>query len=116
MDRSKMTEHIQVNLPLTQQEYESGNGEGVWVLVDADTKHAYDLDAVGTGYSGILDNDSIYYPDLSHGTLIPFEMRGAFRPVVDFPEFLSKRSRLTPEGKALVIGKLAEQQKPQSFE
>ena len=38
MDKSKMTEHIKVNLPLTEQDYLSGNGEGVWMLVDRETK------------------------------------------------------------------------------
>lgn len=34
VDKSRMTEHIMVNLPLTEQDYLAGNGEGVWVLVD----------------------------------------------------------------------------------
>ena len=68
-------DHIQVNLPLTEQEYEDGNGEGVWVEVDERTRQAYDEDAAGSGYSGILSNDSIYYPDLKCGTVIHFEMR-----------------------------------------
>lgn len=38
MDKEHMTEHIKVNLPLTEQDYLAGNGEGVWVLVDSETK------------------------------------------------------------------------------
>ena len=34
MDKKNMTEYIKVNLPLTEQDYLAGNGEGVWVLVD----------------------------------------------------------------------------------
>lgn len=75
------TEHIKVNLPASPEAYESGNGEGVWVLVDPRTKEAHDSDATGGVYFGILDNDSVYYPGLNHGEPIPFEMRGDKRPV-----------------------------------
>lgn len=75
------TEHIKVNLPASSEAYESGNGEGVWVLVDPRTKEAHDSDATGGVYFGILDNDSVYYPGLNHGEPIPFEMRGDKRPV-----------------------------------
>ena len=30
MDKGHMTEYIKVNLPLTEQDYLAGNGEGVW--------------------------------------------------------------------------------------
>lgn len=102
MDKKNMTEHIKVNLPLTEQDYLAGNGEGVWVLVDPKTKQAHDTDATGGGYVGILDNDSCYYPGLNAGQLIPFELRGSYRPVANFHSFLSKLPRLTPEGKAIV--------------
>lgn len=61
MDKKNMTEYIKVNLPLTEQGYLAGNGEGVWVLVDPKTKQAHDTDATGGGYVGILDNDSCYF-------------------------------------------------------
>jgi len=108
MDKSKMTKYIKVNLPLTEQDYAAGNGEGVWVLVDLKTKKAHDKDATGGGYIGILANDSVYYPGLNAGEVIPFEMRGESRPVADFHGFLSKLTRLTPESKALLIQKIAE--------
>ncbi len=108
MDKTSMTEHIQVNLPLTEQDYASGNGEGVWVLVDPETKKAYDQDITGKGYIGILDNDSCYYPGLNAGELLPFEMRGEYRPVADFHGFLTQLQRLTPEAKAALIQKIAD--------
>ncbi len=107
MDKKNMTEYIKVNLPLTEQDYLAGNGEGVWVLVDPKTKQAHDTDATGGGYVGILDNDSCYYPGLNAGQLIPFELRGSYRPVANFYSFLSKLSRLTPEGKALLLERIA---------
>ena len=106
MDKKLMTEHIKVNLPLTEQDYLAGNGEGVWVLVDSKTKLAHDTDAAGGSYVGILDNDSCYYPGLGAGQLILFELRGAFRPVANFYSFLSKLPRLTPEGKALLLERI----------
>lgn len=81
LQASHCTEYIKVNLPASSEAYESGNGEGVWVLVSEQVKAAYDQDATGGVYFGILDNDSCYYPGLNHGEPIPFEMRGDKRPV-----------------------------------
>lgn len=76
--------YIKANLPDTLEKYESGNGEGCFFIVDQRTKDAYDNDETGGGYEGILDNDSIYYPKLKHGTRLPLEMRGTSRPVVPY--------------------------------
>ena len=100
-------EFIKINLPLTMGEYHSGNGEGVWVKVDPVTRQAYDADVIGPGYFGILDNNSLYYPGLVSGAMIPFEMRGECRPVVDYPQFLFPLTKLTPEGKELLMQKNA---------
>ena len=75
------TEYIKVNLPKNENDYISGTGEGVFVKVKEYVKKAYDDDEIGIYYSGILDNDSVYYPELKRGTLIPIEMRGKNRPV-----------------------------------
>lgn len=77
-------EYIKANLPPTEGDYITGNGEGVFILVDAATKEAHDSDATGAGYSGILDNDSIYYKGLRHGEIVLLEMRGETRPVVPY--------------------------------
>ena len=104
------TKYIKINLPLTEEEYVAGNGEGVWVEVDRQTKSAFDRDAIGKGFYGILSNDSIYYPGLNRGVVLPFELRGENRPVADFLGFLATRPHLTANGKAAVIQKIAEQQ------
>lgn len=77
----KYTEYIKVNLPNTQEESVSGNGEGCWFLVDQATKDVHDTDVEGGIYEGKLDNDSIYYPNLKAGEILQFEMRGKKRPV-----------------------------------
>lgn len=107
MDERRMTEYIKVNFPLTAEDFASGNGEGMWVRVDPETKAAYDADATGGPYAGILANDSIYYPGLNCGEAVRFEMRGQYRPVAYFDGFLSGRNRLTPEGKQAVIDRIA---------
>lgn len=108
--------YIKINLPLTEETHRSGNGEGVWVIVDSDTLRDYDRGRIGGHYSGILDNDSIYYPGLVCGAIIPFEMRGGCRPVADF-DFLSKLpSKLTPAGKAAVLQKISEHHKKNKSE
>ena len=81
---------IKINLPTTEDESRTGNGEGVFVLVDDDVKRAYDNDEEGTEYRGILDNDSWSYPGLIHGEEIPIEMRGSSRPVVPYKWLLDR--------------------------
>mgnify|MGYP006900619147 CR=1 FL=1 len=102
--------YIKVNIPLTEMDYLAGNGEGVWVEVDEETRRAYDENVEGKGFRGILSNDSVYYPGLMCGQVIPFEMRGENRPVVDYYGFLEGRDRLTEEGKAAIVRKIAEAQ------
>lgn len=109
MDTSKMTEYIKVNFPLTESDFNSGNGEGMWVLVDPETKKAHDEDAAGGTYFGVLDNDSVYYPGLDHGTVVPFEMRGEKRPVADFHGFLAKLNGISQEEKVDLIRRIAEE-------
>ena len=75
---------IKVNLPATEGDYISGNGEGVFMIVSDEVKRAHDTDEVGTSYTGILDNDSYYYIGLEHGETLPIEMRGDKRPVVPY--------------------------------
>lgn len=87
---------IKANIPPTKEHYEAGAGEGCFFIVDDRTKTAYDLNATGGGFFGILDNDSLYYPGLKHGERLPLEMRGDCRPVVPF-EALSKWKAKSPE-------------------
>lgn len=79
---AEYTKHIKANLPRNAEDYENGSGEGCFFLVSERTKEAHDTNESGTVYEGLLDNDSIYYKDLLHGTLLPIEMRGERRPVV----------------------------------
>lgn len=78
------TQHIKVNLPPSEEAEATGNGEGVWVLVDTETKAVHDAEARGGNYEGVLDNDSYYYPGLTHGTFIKFTLRGDKRPVASY--------------------------------
>lgn len=76
--------YIKVNLPVTENDYIDGCGESVFVLVDEKTKEAHDSNQNGGSYNGLLDNDSLYYKGLKHSVIIPFEMRGEYRPVVPY--------------------------------
>ena len=86
------TEYIKVNLPDTLEAYEHGNGEGVWCLVDAETKRAHDENMTGGGYVALLDNDSWYWRGLMHGAELPIELRGDYSPVDPF-EWLAANYR-----------------------
>ena len=94
---------IKVNIPMNEDEYKRGNGEGVWVEIDNETMTLYERDIEGGVYSGILANDSYYYPGLMCGDMILFEMRGEHRPVVCYKNFLDKLESITPEQKADLI-------------
>ena len=76
--------YIKVNLPDTSEKETSGNGEGVFILVNDETKKDHDNDKEGGLYFGILDNDSIYFSNILHGAIIPFTMKGNKRPVASY--------------------------------
>lgn len=75
---------IKANIPKTPEEYEAGNGEGAFFLIDAEAMDAYNADQSGREYGAILWNDSWNWPELRHGTRATLEMRGAERPVVSY--------------------------------
>lgn len=87
---------IKVMIPPDMEAYKHGFGEGCFFIVDDRTKTAYDLNATGGGFFGILDNNSLYYKGLKHGERLPLEMRGDRAPVVPI-EALSKWEVRTPE-------------------
>lgn len=78
------THFIKVNLPDSEENYRTGNGEGMWVIVDDDTYEKHEADYEGRFFHGKLANNSVYYPGLTSGATVPFEMRGKHRPVVRF--------------------------------
>lgn len=82
-------EHIKVNLPDSEEKYAHGVGEGVWCMVDEETKRAHDENETGGGHYAILDNDSLYWHGLEHGERMPIELRGEFRPVVPYSWLLA---------------------------
>lgn len=89
--------YIKGNLPGSPEAYESGNGEGCFFLVPPEVRQAYDSNENGTLYEGVIDNESIYFPGILPGDLLPLEMRGDFRPVVPY-EYL-KRLQALKEGR-----------------
>lgn len=75
---------IKVNIPATNEAYIDGSGEGCWARVNDAGEEAYRTDADEGTFPAILDNDSVYYPKLTHGTEILVEMRGTNKPVVPY--------------------------------
>ena len=96
-EQAKYTENIKVNLPPCEEMEQHSAGEGCFVLVTPEVKKAYDEDESGTSYEGVLNNDSLYFPGLMHGTIIPFEMRGEKRPIVRFNWLLENYGEPAPE-------------------
>jgi len=64
---------IKVNLPAHFEEYQHGNGEGIWAI-PAD-KEGANLARSDTS------NNSYYYPKIKWGTRVLYETRGENRPV-----------------------------------
>lgn len=89
----ELTEYVKVNFPTSESEYLYGCGEGVWVLVDADTKAAYDKDEHDLSCVGLIENDSFYYPTLTHGRIVYFELRGDNAAVASW-DFLCREAYL----------------------
>ena len=73
---------IKVNLP---DEENTTSSEGVWAVVSSETyKKVEDDTDKGTECKGIIINDSVYYPSLRYGTVIPFITNGKKRPYIKF--------------------------------
>lgn len=89
MRKMEPEKEVKVNLPADRQGYERGNGEGCWAVIKGDAVMAYEGDELGN-YTATLENDSVYYPGLGVGDVVPIEMRGEFRPVVPY-EWLQER-------------------------
>jgi Uncharacterized protein conserved in bacteria len=103
-------EYIKVNLPLDEQGYKGGNGEGVWVIVDQDVFKQYKSDYCGGKFTGTIANDSLYYPSLQYGSTVVFTMRGKNRPVAIYGDFLDRLTAITKEQKNKLIEKTLEYQ------
>jgi hypothetical protein len=73
--------HFKLNLPSTLKTYVSGNGEGIFAVVDSVLlKSKIDNDTADV-FSAYAANDSVYYPHITCGTKILCEIRKGKRPV-----------------------------------
>lgn len=72
---------VKANLPPGAEEYQQGNGEGVWVLVDKATEALHDQDGTGTA-AAFLANWPVTYPRMVWGDPVELELRGVKRAVV----------------------------------
>lgn len=84
-------ERLRAFIPLTEKEYKKGYGEGCYFIVSAEVKAAYDKEETGTTYKGILDTDSMHYPELKQGQELPLEMRGIDSPIVPYKAIKKQR-------------------------
>lgn len=81
-DKDKL---FKVNLPFTESEYETGNGEGVWAITNnASLEIINDTKSINEFVLVRILNDSIYYNNLSFGDYIIVETRGEKRPVANY--------------------------------
>ena len=83
VDFAQCVNRIKVNVPSSEEHYRMGIGEGVWVLVDEEVIAKREAGVSGIILAGVQDSPSEHWP-LSLADAIPFEMRGAGRPVVPY--------------------------------
>lgn len=91
------TEMIKANLPASKEAEEAGTGEGVFLRVGPEVRAEYNSDQGEGIYTGILDNDSTYYPGLKAGTRVPIRMNGRHRPTVLY-EWLADHYHTAEDG------------------
>lgn len=73
---------IKANLPYDDESYQNGNGEGIWISVKEDiADRVNESVSANFTFTGIVENDSVYYKNLNVGDTILVEARGINRPV-----------------------------------
>lgn len=89
---------FKINLPLTEDDYKSGNGEGIWCCCSKE-----DLEKINNNIKGVylvkILNDSVYYPSLKYGTVVICGYNGDNRPVAIKDELDSKYESISIEEK-----------------
>jgi len=87
---AQTTGHFKLNIPSSFENYQSGNGEGIWALVKtAELKEKVDNDTAGV-FVAYAANTSFAYPDIVFGAEVRAEIRKGQRPVAIW-EYLTNR-------------------------
>lgn len=71
---------FKVNIPSTKEEETNGVGEGMWACTTEESYADWENNKEGTFFVKLL-NDSVYYPPLTYGNIIPVTFRKGKRPV-----------------------------------
>ena len=75
-------DYFKLNLPDTFENYQSGNGEGIWAVCNPKDRLALRADMKKGQFIAFACNDSFYYPGkIVIGSPILAEHRGENRPV-----------------------------------
>ena len=85
---------FKANLPDSKSKFESGNGEGVWVIpLTKEDESITKSDINGEKSQVIILNDAIYYP-FPYGTILTIENRTGYRPLLNYEwlDFVIKTS------------------------
>lgn len=99
---NKQVPYIKVNLPPTFEEYQSGNGEGIWALTESkEVYDKWDADEAKGQFVAYAANDSVYYPDLKCGCPVLCEFRGGNRPVAVWDNLHGTKEAATNQKKVM---------------
>ena len=70
-----------VSLPSTPEDVQNGKGEGIWACTTEEVHQEYDNHGTGLRFVKIVNKQSMYYPNLTFGAVIPVRLNGKDRPV-----------------------------------
>ena len=75
-------ERLKAFIPACAKEYKDGSGELCFFLVSEELKAAYEKEATGGNYTGILDEQPFNYDELKPGQELPLKLQGIDAPIV----------------------------------
>lgn len=90
LNEYKSENYIKVNLP---DIIDSGEEEILYAVVDDETLSRHNQNEEGYSLAMLLD-DSIHYPGLSYGAIVPIELKKNGPPIVPFSELLAIYNRI----------------------
>jgi len=86
--------YFKLNIPASFEDYQSGNGEGIWAVVKtAELKKQVDDDSIEI-FTAYAANSSFAYPDIQYGSAIKAEIRNDCRPVAVWEDLVNSKEAL----------------------
>ena len=108
MINDKNTYMFRVNVPYGIEEFERGNGEGMWAIATSqkDESIIKNDSSIGERVVVKLLNKSVYYKDLNWGDYILVKTRGSNRPIAIIND-LEELGRISEDERLAILKRVA---------